>query len=56
MELQEIDGVTKLTSRLAFRDKVGRDHMTKYDGLLTSFDNIADYLRSLLEPKGTVSA
>ena len=56
MELQEVDGVTKLTSRLAFRDKAGRDNMTKYDGLVTSFDNIGDYLRSLLEPKGTASA
>jgi len=56
MELQEVDGVTKLTNRLAFRDKADRDHMTKYDGLVTSFDNIGDYLRSLLEPKGTASA
>jgi uncharacterized protein YndB with AHSA1/START domain len=49
MELHEIDGVTKLTNRLAFRDKAGRDHLTKYDGMLTSFDNIAAYLKSLLE-------
>ena len=56
MDLQEADGVTKLTYSLAFRDKAGRDHMTKYDGLEANFDNIEDYLRSLLEPKGTVSA
>jgi uncharacterized protein YndB with AHSA1/START domain len=56
MNLQETDGVTKLTHRLAFRDKAGRDHMTKYDGLEANFDNIEDYLRSLLDPEGTVSA
>ena len=28
VELHEADGVTKLTHRLAFRDKAGRDHMT----------------------------
>jgi uncharacterized protein YndB with AHSA1/START domain len=55
MELHETDGVTKLTHRLAFRDKAGRDHMTKTDGLEASFDNVADYLRSLLDPKRTVS-
>ncbi len=55
VDLHETDGVTTLTHRLAFRDKAGRDHMTKHDGLEASFDNIDDYLRSLLEPKGTVS-
>ena len=47
MELQEVDGVTKLTSRLAFRDKAGRDHLTKYDGMLSSYDNVENYLKSL---------
>jgi uncharacterized protein YndB with AHSA1/START domain len=47
MELREIDGVTKLKNTLAFRDKAGRDHMTKYDGLLSSFDNIENYLKTL---------
>jgi uncharacterized protein YndB with AHSA1/START domain len=47
MELHEIDGVTKLTHRLAFHDQAGRDHMTKYDGLLSSFDNVADYLAQM---------
>jgi uncharacterized protein YndB with AHSA1/START domain len=56
MDLHETDGVTKLTHRLAFRDKAGRDHMTKTDGLEASFDNVEDYLRSLRDPKGTVSA
>jgi uncharacterized protein YndB with AHSA1/START domain len=55
MDLHESDGVTTLTYSLAFRDKAGRDHMTKYDGLLANFDNEEDLLRSLLEPKGTVS-
>jgi uncharacterized protein YndB with AHSA1/START domain len=55
INLHETDGVTKLTHRLAFRDKAGRDHMTKYDGLEANFDNVEDYLRSLLDPQGTVS-
>jgi uncharacterized protein YndB with AHSA1/START domain len=55
MNLHETDGVTKLTHSLAFRDKAGRDHMTKYDGVEASFDNVEDYLRSLLDPKGAVS-
>jgi uncharacterized protein YndB with AHSA1/START domain len=55
MDLQESDGVTTLTYRLAFRDKAGRDHMTKYDGLLANFENFENYLRSLLDPKGTVA-
>lgn len=55
MDLQEADGVTKLTYSLAFRDKAGRDHMTKFDGLMANFDNVEDYLRSLLDPSGTVT-
>ena len=55
MDLHETDGVTKLTHRLAFRDKAGRDHMTKFDGLVANMDNVDDYLRSLLDPKGPVS-
>ena len=53
MDLHETDGVTKLTYRLAFRDKAGRDHMTKFDGLVANFDNVADYVRSLVNPEGT---
>jgi uncharacterized protein YndB with AHSA1/START domain len=49
MDLQETDGVTKLTWTLAFRDQAGRDHMTKYDGIEANFDNVEDYLRSLLD-------
>jgi uncharacterized protein YndB with AHSA1/START domain len=55
VELQEAGGVTKLTHRLAFRDKAGRDHMTKFDGLAANFDNIENYLKSLLDPEGTAS-
>jgi uncharacterized protein YndB with AHSA1/START domain len=55
VELHETDGVTKLTHRLAFRDQAGRDHMTKFDGLEANYDNVEDYLRSLLDPKETVS-
>ena len=55
VDLQEANGVTKLTWKLAFRDKAGRDHMTKFDGIEANFDNTEDLLRSLLDPKGTVS-
>jgi uncharacterized protein YndB with AHSA1/START domain len=55
VELREADGVTKLTHRLSFRDKAGRDHMTKYDGLEANYGNVEDLLRSLLDPKGAVS-
>jgi hypothetical protein len=48
MDLQETDGVTRETYRLAFRDQAGRDHMTKYDGLLANFDHQEALLRSLL--------
>jgi hypothetical protein len=44
-----------LPATLAFRDKAGRDHMTKFDGIEANFDNTEDLLRSLLDPKGTVS-
>jgi uncharacterized protein YndB with AHSA1/START domain len=55
IELRESDAVTTLTWKLAFRDKAGRDHMTKFDGIEANFDNVEDYLRSLLDPKGTSS-
>jgi uncharacterized protein YndB with AHSA1/START domain len=54
-ELDETDGVTKLTTKLAFRDQAGRDHMTRSDGQEDSFDKMEDYLRSLLEQKEAVS-
>ena len=55
IDLLETHGVTKLTHRLAFRDKAGRDHMTKFDGLEANFDNVEDLLSSLLDQKRTVS-
>ena len=55
INLREADGVTKLTHSLKFRDKAGRDHMTKFDGLVANMDNVDDYVRSLLGAKGTVS-
>jgi uncharacterized protein YndB with AHSA1/START domain len=54
-ELREIDGVTTLTIKLAFRDKAGRDHMTRFDGQEDGYNKMEDYLRSLLDQKETVS-
>jgi uncharacterized protein YndB with AHSA1/START domain len=51
VELQETDGVTTLTMRLAFRDQAGRDHMTRSDGQEDSFNKLEDYLTSLLASK-----
>ena len=53
MQLHETDRVTTLTMRLAFRDKAGRDHMTRFDGQQDSFDQMEDILRSLLGLLGT---
>jgi uncharacterized protein YndB with AHSA1/START domain len=47
MDLAETDGVTKLTYRLTFRDQAGRDHMTTYDGLLSSFDSVEKYVAQI---------
>lgn len=55
VDLLENDGVTRLTWKLSFPDKAGRDHMNKTDGLEANFDNVEDHLRSLLDPKGTLS-
>jgi uncharacterized protein YndB with AHSA1/START domain len=53
MDLHETDGVTTMRYSLAFRDQVGRDHMTRFDGLEANFDNVDAYLRSLLDPEGS---
>jgi uncharacterized protein YndB with AHSA1/START domain len=50
VDLHEANGVTKLTTRLAFRAKAGRDHMTKSDGQEDSLDKMEDLLRALLDP------
>ena len=47
MDLHETDGVTTMTHVLAFRDQAGRDHMSKFDGMEATWDNVEDYLRSL---------
>ena len=41
------------TVTMVFRDKAGRDHMTKHDGQASSFDNLEDYLMSLLGKQET---
>jgi uncharacterized protein YndB with AHSA1/START domain len=51
MQLREADGVTTLTVTLAFRDKAGRDHMTRFDGQQASLDAVEDILTSLQGPK-----
>ena len=55
VDLHETDGVTKLTMRLAFRDKAGRDHMTTTDGQDDSFDKMEDYVRSLFRPREPIA-
>ena len=50
MELQEHDGVTLFTWRMAFRDQTGREHMTVFDGQQDSLDEVDEILRSLLNP------
>jgi uncharacterized protein YndB with AHSA1/START domain len=64
-QLHEIDGVTTLTMRLAFRDKAGRDHyparpeeageLTMSGGPADSLDAMEDILRALLDLTETVS-
>jgi uncharacterized protein YndB with AHSA1/START domain len=61
-QLHETEGVTTVSMRLAFRDKAGRDHMTRAmadpgadDGLSASLDMIENILRSLLDMRATVS-
>lgn len=55
VDLHEIDGVTTMTLKLAFRDQDGRDHMNKTDGFEDSSNKMADYLRSLVHPSGAAS-
>jgi uncharacterized protein YndB with AHSA1/START domain len=61
-QLDEADGVTTVTMRLAFRDKAGRDYMTRAmagpgadNGMSTSLDMIEDILKSLVDMRATVS-
>jgi uncharacterized protein YndB with AHSA1/START domain len=48
MHLEEVDGATKMVYSMVFPDKAGRDHMNKYDGLLSSFENVDKYVQSLV--------
>ncbi len=56
MERAEVDGLTRLTNRLVFRDTAGRAHMTRYDGLEANVDHVEDYLESLTTPGGSSGA
>ncbi|HEY5265515.1 MAG TPA: SRPBCC domain-containing protein [Acidimicrobiales bacterium] len=55
VELHETDGVTTIALILAFRDQAGRDHMTMTDGFEDTSNKMEEYLRSLLDLKGTSS-
>ena len=55
VDLSETDGVTKLTTKLAFSDHAGRAHMTAHDGQEDSFNKLEDYLRSVLDERAAVS-
>lgn len=46
--LEDIGAATRMQYTLAFQDQAGRDHMRNLDGLEANFDNIADYLRTLV--------
>jgi hypothetical protein len=56
VELREADGVTTMTQTTRFRDKASRAHMTKFDGIEANFDHIEEFLQSLLEAEGAVTA
>jgi hypothetical protein len=45
--------VTTLNYELAFADKAGRDHMTKFDGHQANFDNLDDLFLRLRESSPT---
>ena len=49
VELREADGVTTMTHTTRFRDRAGRDRMTRFDGIEANFDHVEDLLRSLRE-------
>lgn len=53
VDLHETHGVTKMTIKMTFRDKAGRP--TRFEGMQDAYDRVEDLLRSLVDPKGTVS-
>jgi uncharacterized protein YndB with AHSA1/START domain len=50
VELEEADGVTKLTAKLTFSDKAGRDETIRSgtDGMTSAYDRVEALLGSLL--------
>ena len=52
VDLHETNGVTTVKWNLAFADKAGRDHMTRFDGIEANFDNVETYLHKLLDKSG----
>ena len=56
VDLHEADGVTTVKWRLTFSDTAGRGHMTKFDGIEANFDNVEEYLRSLIGPEMPASS
>ena len=55
VELHETDGVTTLTTTMAFRDLAGRANMSAHDGPEDSYNKLEDYLMSLLAPSKATS-
>ena len=54
IDLHEADGVTKMTTKITFRNNAGRP--TKFDGMQDAYDRVEDLLMSLLDEEGSVSS
>jgi uncharacterized protein YndB with AHSA1/START domain len=54
VDLSETAGVTKVRMNLAFGNQAGRAHMDRTDGQEDSWDKMEDYLRSIVDRRGTV--
>ncbi|MHB8380092.1 MAG: SRPBCC domain-containing protein [Acidimicrobiales bacterium] len=55
VDLHESNGVTRMTLRLAFHDKAGRDQMTMIAGFEDTSDKMEEYVRSLVDPHETAA-
>jgi uncharacterized protein YndB with AHSA1/START domain len=55
VDLDEANGVTTMANRMTFGDKAARDKMipSEFDGVQATFDNLDNYLQTLLERKGS---
>lgn len=53
--LTEVEDGTRMSWALVFADQAGRDHMTRFDGAESNFENVAVYLKSLLEKEGSAA-